>query len=110
MFYLGAYLFKDLNIGKIKPEESVTDAYVDEVYESKHIRTDTKQLRILLDTKYEKSDLHKVMETQCRHLTTTQRNYLLKLLQKFEDFFDGTLFNRKTDPVDFKLKEDANTV
>ena len=29
------------------------------------------------------------MENQCQHLTVTQRNELLKLLQKFEDFFDG---------------------
>ena len=38
-----------------------------------------------------KKNLHKVMENQCQHLTVTQRNELLKLLQKFEDFFDGTL-------------------
>ena len=35
--------------------------------------------------------LHKVMETQCQHLTTTQRNELLKLLQIYEEFFDVTL-------------------
>ena len=31
------------------------------------------------------------METQCKHLTITQRNELLKLLQIFEEFFDETL-------------------
>ena len=31
------------------------------------------------------------METQCKHLTTTKRNELLKLLQKFEQFFNGHL-------------------
>ena len=31
------------------------------------------------------------METQCKYLTITQRNGLLKLLQKFEYLFDGTL-------------------
>ena len=41
------------------------------------------------------------METQCQHLTMTQRNDLLKLLRKFEEFFYGTLFTWKTDPVDF---------
>ena len=50
------------------------------------------------------------METQCQHLTTTQRNELLKLLQIFEELFDGTLGNWKTDPVDFELKEDANPI
>ena len=39
------------------------------------------------------------METQRQNLTMTQRNELLKLLQKFEDMFDGTLGTWKTDPV-----------
>ena len=58
-------------------------------------------MRVLLDAKYEKSDLHKVKETQCQHLTMTQHNDLLKLLHKFEELFDGTLGTWKTDPVDF---------
>ena len=65
--------------------------------------TATKQLSVILDAKYEKADLHKVMENQFQHLTMTQRNELLKLLQKFEDFFDGTLVTWKKDPVDFEL-------
>ena len=44
------------------------------------------------------------MENRCQNLTMTQRNELLKLLQKFEEFFDGTLGTSKTDPVDFELK------
>ena len=44
------------------------------------------------------------MENQCQHLTITQRNELLRLLQKFEDFFDGTLGTWKTDPVHLELK------
>ena len=40
-----------------------TDAYVEELYESEHVRTSTKQLRVILDTKNENVDLHKVMET-----------------------------------------------
>ena len=50
------------------------------------------------------------MENQCQHLTTTQRNELLKLLQKFEELFDGTTVTRETDPVDFELKEDAKPI
>ena len=33
-----------------------------------------------------------------------QRNELLKLLHKFEEFLNGTLGTCKTDSVDFKLK------
>ena len=50
------------------------------------------------------------METQCQHLTVTQRNDLMKLLQKFEDMFDGTLGTWGTDSADFGLKEDAKPV
>ena len=81
-----------------------TDAYAEEVYKSEHISTATKILRVILDAKYEKADLHKVMETQCQHLTTTPPNYLLKLLQKIEELFDGKLGTRKIDPVEFELK------
>ena len=51
MVILGAYIFKDLNIGKTKPEEPLTDAYVDEVYDSEHAHTATKLLRVIFDTK-----------------------------------------------------------
>ena len=46
---------------------------------------------MILDAKYENVDLHKVMETQCQHLTMTQRNEYLQLLKRFENLFDGTL-------------------
>ena len=58
---LGMYIFKDLNRGKITPEESFTNDYVEEVYESEHVGTATKRLRLILEAKYEKADLHKVM-------------------------------------------------
>ena len=86
MVDLSTYIFKYLNTGKIIPEESFTNAYVGEVYESEHVCTTTKALRVVLDARYEKSDSHKVMETQCQHLTMTQRDKLLKLLQKSEEF------------------------
>ena len=34
MVNLGEYIFKDLNTGKITPEQLFTNAYVEEVYES----------------------------------------------------------------------------
>ena len=67
-------------------------------------------MRVILDAKYEKADLRKVMETKCQHLTMTQRNYLMKLLQKSEDLLDGTLGTWKTDTVYFELKEDVKPI
>ena len=83
MVDLGAYVFKDLNTGKIKLEESFNVDHIKEVHKSAHVRAATKRLLVILDAKYKKEDLHKVMETLCQHLTMTQRNDLLKLLQKF---------------------------
>ena len=71
MVDLGAYLCKDLNTSKLKTYESFTETYIKDIYELEHVHTDTKLLCVLLDAKYEKADLHKVMETQCQHLTMT---------------------------------------
>ena len=46
-----------------------------------------KLIHVILDAKYEKA----FMETKCQHFTNTQCNDLLKLLQKIEEFSDGTL-------------------
>ena len=43
-----------------------------------HVHTSTKQLNVVLDDKYEKADLNKVMENQFQHLTETQYNELIK--------------------------------
>ena len=50
------------------------------------------------------------METQCQHLTMTQHNDSLRLLQIFEELLDEKLGTYKIDPVDFELKEYVNTV
>ena len=44
------------------------------------------------------------METQFQHTTIIKRNELLKLLQKFEELFDGILGTWKTYPLNFGLK------
>ena len=47
-------------------------------------------MRIIIDAKYKKYDLNKVMTEQCRHLNAEERKKLLILLRKFEDLFEGT--------------------
>ena len=85
------YILNILNIEKITPKESFTNAYDELVYCSEHVRTATKLLRVILYAKYEDSYLYKFMENQRQHLTMTQRNDLLKLLQKIEELFNVTL-------------------
>ena len=49
--------------------------------------------------------LNKVMKNQFHHLTETQHNELLKLLQTFEAFLNWALDTKKTYPVDLKITE-----
>ena len=63
MVDLGTYQFEKLNTGEITPKELFTNACTEEVYGSENVRTTTKRLRVILDTKYETADLNKVMET-----------------------------------------------
>ena len=44
------------------------------------------------------------METQFQHMSETQYNELILLLQWFEELLDRTLSTCKTDPVDSELK------
>ena len=45
------------------------NAYAEELYGLEHVHTSTKQLRVILDSKYEKVNLNKGMENQCKGLT-----------------------------------------
>ena len=50
------------------------------------------------------------MENQFQNLTEVQRNELVKILQIFEELFNGTLCAWKIDPVDLKVKYDLEPV
>ena len=52
----GADEFINLNTGKITPENIFTNAYTEEIHESGQVHTYTKQLRVILDDKYEKEE------------------------------------------------------
>ena len=58
----------------------------------------------ILDAKYEKANLPQVVNENCKHLTMFQWNGLLKLLIKFEERFDETLGDWKTELIKFQLK------
>ena len=83
------------------------NAYVEELHKQDQVCTSDKKLCVILDTKYEKTDLNKLAKNKFQNLTEMQRNEFLKLLQKFEELLDGTLGPWKKYPVDIKLKEDA---
>jgi hypothetical protein len=64
--------------------------------------TDAERIQSIIESKYCPADLTKILE-ECTHLDNTEQKQLLKLLQKFEDLFDGTLGTWKIDPVDLEL-------
>ena len=59
----------------------------------------------ILDAKYAKADLSAIVEDKCKHPTPSERELLLLLLFKFEQLFDGTLWERNLSPVSIQLKE-----
>ena len=63
----------------------------------------------ILDAKYEKADLEKIMSDECSHLDDVEKEALLSLLQRYETLFDGTLGDFKTEPVHLELKKGEET-
>jgi hypothetical protein len=63
----------------------------------------------ILDSDYHKADLRKVV-AKATQLNKRQQLSLLRLLQKYEALFDGTLGKWNTDPVNIELREDAKPV
>ena len=67
----------------------------------------TKQVTQILDAKYERANLPKVVKDNCGHLNVQQRNELLRLLIQHEELFGGALGNWQDKLVGFKHKPDA---
>jgi hypothetical protein len=59
---------------------------------------DAERIQNIIESKYTPADLNKIVE-ECTHLEKDEQIQLLRLLQKFENLFDGTLGTWKTDPV-----------
>ena len=58
----------------------------------------------MLDAKYEKADNPAIIEENCTHLKDTEQQQLLRLLQEFEELFDGTLGEWNASPTKLQLK------
>ena len=65
------YDFKYITDKTVKPEESFVNLYINECLESKNAISSTYRMHRILDVKYEKADLNKVMNEQCQHITDT---------------------------------------
>ena len=66
--------------------------------------TDAKRIQSIMDLKHSKADLESTVQ-EIQHLDKPQQDKLLKVSQKFEPLFDGTLGSWKTSPVELELKD-----
>jgi hypothetical protein len=70
-------------------------------------KEETERVTRILDAKYEKADLPKIVEENCPHLDESQKGALLELLQRHESMFQGKLGQWIGEEVHFDLKEGA---
>ena len=87
----------------MRPRDStLQDAYL--IEDPEQVKQATKRITEILDAKYEKADLDKIV-SNCLHLTIPQRVQLLSLLKTYESMFDGTLGVWQGDPYNIHLKD-----
>jgi hypothetical protein len=67
------------------------------------VTTDAERIQSIIDAKYTKADLPTIAK-ECELLSPEEQVQLLRLLQKFEHLFDGTLGSWNVAPVDLELK------
>ena len=67
----------------------------------------TQRVVEILDANYEKADLQALVDATGPHLGLHDKNKLLDLLKEFEELFDRTQCDWRTEPVSFELKEGA---
>ena len=79
---------------------------VQTMQEPKATKESTSRMVEILDAKYEKANLKKVVAA-ATHLSEFQKEQLHQLLKKYEELFDGTLEEWQGPEVDFELKEGA---
>lgn len=72
--------------------------------DSEAVQEVTKRMKTILDAKYEKADLTKIVQQQ-HHSNVEHQQKLYKLLKKYEILFDGTLGTLKDHAYNVELKK-----
>ena len=68
-------------------------------------KTSAQKVVEILDVNYDKADLQAEVDTTGPDQSLHDKNRLQKFLKEFEEQFDGTLGDWKTEPVSLKLKD-----
>ena len=74
------------------------------IQEPKSVQNATNRIKQILDAKYEKADLKQITK-ELSYLDKNKQQLLLKLLQKYESMFDGSLGNYTGPEYKIELKE-----
>ena len=77
-----------------------------EIKEPVSMEMEMERFKRILDAKYEKADLEKIVD-ESTHLLNAEREKLLAVLQKYEVLFDGTLGQWTGTEYKIDLREDA---
>ena len=92
------------NEDKPKPSRKELKAILTPRDEPKSTQEATTRAMRILDSKYEKADLRQIA-ADATSLDEKQKGQLHELLMEFEELFDGTLGNWKTEPVELELNK-----
>jgi hypothetical protein len=98
--------YEDLYTALLSPVSTVLYDVHAEIYEPEHVHAAIKRQTRILDAKYEAADLREIVES-ISTINDTEKGELLRLLQKYEELFDGTLGDWETSPIKLDLKDDA---
>ena len=86
----------------MKPEDATEQEHFN-ISDSTQVDEATMRIKDILDAKYEKADLDKIV-AGCDYLDATQQHQLKQVLTKHQDLFDGTLGTWTGDPYHIDLK------
>ena len=89
-----------------KPSRKEIKRVMQQAVEPTVTKNATSRMIKILDSNYEKADLHMVVQ-QAKHINSQQQEQLYQLLKKYEEIFDGKLSKWDTEPVDFEFVEGA---
>jgi hypothetical protein len=87
-----------------KPTRSELKSILSPRDEPKATQEATNRAIKILDSTYKKADLRKVAD-EASSLNNKEKEQLFNLLSEFEELFDGTLGDWKTEPVELELRE-----
>ena len=96
---------KDMNNSYVQISSNLRDDARfrdEELWESEHVLDATRRMRRILDTKYQKANLSKIVSNS-KHLSNDKQSMLYDVLTKYGSSFDVTLGTCKTKPLDIEL-------